>query len=198
MTSAQTQFNPALSIAEYLAFEEKSLSKHEYAVGQIFPMAGASERHNRIGGNVFARLHAASKGGPRTPYISDMRVKIDQVIYYPDVMVSCDTEDRDPYLKSNPCLIIEVLSPSTERIDRGEKLYNYRQIAALQAYVLVSQDATRVDVYRRADGLWLFETYTELSDVISFECLDTQVSLAEIYERIEFPNAEVAYAVPTN
>ena len=120
-----------------------------------------------------------------------MRVKIDQVIYYPDVMVACAAADRDPYMKSAPCLIVEVLSAGTERIDRGEKLYNYRQIAELEAYVLISQNEVRVDLYRRSGAQWLFESYAALSDQIDLECPKTSLNLAEIYERIEFPNTEM-------
>ena len=189
--SAQAQLSQQMSIQEYLAFEEKSTVKHEFAAGQVFAMAGASERHNRISGNVFAHLHSVCKGSQCTPFVSDMRVKIDQVIYYPDVMVACDASDRDPYLKTAPCLIIEVLSDSTERIDRGEKLYNYRQIAELKAYVLISQNEVRVDVYRRSNQQWLFESYAALNDKVHLDCPETELSLAEVYERIEFPNAEM-------
>jgi len=189
--SAQTQLSTQMSIEAYLAFEEKSVVKHEFAAGQIFAMAGASERHNRISGNVFAHLHVACKASQCTPFISDMRVKIDQVIYYPDVLVACEASDRDPYLKTAPCLIVEVLSLSTERIDRGEKLYKYRQIAELKAYVLISQNEVRVDVYRHSGVQWLFESYCALSDMLQLECPNTSLSLAEIYERIEFPNTEI-------
>ena len=193
--SAQAQPSPQMSVQEYLAFEEKSAIKHEYAAGQVFAMAGASERHNRIGGNVFANLHSACKLSVCTPYISDMRVKIDKVIYYPDIMVACEASDHDPYLKTAPCLIVEVLSASTERIDRGEKLYNYRQIAELKAYVLISQEEVRVDVYRRAGDQWLFESYPNLSDTLHLDCPKTELTLAEIYERIEFPNTEAQLAI---
>ena len=188
--SAQPHF--PISMQDYLAAERVSPVKHEYAAGQIFAMAGASERHNRISGNVFARLHAACKRGACTPFVSDMRVKIDQVIYYPDVMVACDPTDTDPYLKSAPCLIVEVLSSSTERIDRGEKLYNYQKIPQLKAYMLISQEQQRVDVYRRTGELWFFETYSELTQVIALDCPETTLGLAEIYERIVFPNPDLA------
>ncbi len=188
--SAQVKYSPQMSIQEYLAFEEKSAIKHEYAAGQVFAMAGASERHNRIAMNLGSNLHQATRRSECTTFISDMRVKIDQVIYYPDIMVACEVSDRDPYLKTAPCLIVEVLSPSTERIDRGEKLYNYRQIAELKAYVLISQEEVRVDVYRRAGAQWLFESYSNLSDTLHLDCPKTELTLAEIYERIEFPNNE--------
>lgn len=179
--------DPQVSIDEYLAGERASEVKHEYAAGRVFAMAGASERHNRISGNLFAMLHAATRKSQCTPFISDMRVRIDQVVYYPDLMVCCDPTDLDPYLKHSPCLVIEVLSESTERIDRGEKLHNYRKIAHLKAYVLVSQDAPRVEIYRRTDGpQWLFESVDGLDAAIDLPCPPTRVTLAEIYERVEF------------
>ncbi len=183
-----------LSIAQYLAMEESSLVKHEYAAGQVFAMAGASERHNRIALNLGSHLHQATRQSSCAAFISDMRVGIDQVIYYPDVMVCCDNDDKNPLMKSHPCLIIEVLSASTERIDRGEKLHNYQRINALQAYVLVAQDEVRVDVFRRAAETWLFETYADLSDSIQLTCPPTSLSLADVYERIVFPNPELVIA----
>lgn len=177
-----------LTIDEYLSFERSGSIKHEYAAGHVFAMAGASERHNRIALNLGAHLHRATRGSDCVAFISDMRVCIDQVIYYPDLMVCGDPADNDPYLKRAPCLVIEVLSDSTERIDRGEKLHNYRQVASLQAYVLVAQDKRQVEIYRRTDGPhWQFESYEGDEDVIELPCAAGQMTLAEIYERIEFP-----------
>ena len=192
--SAQPQPQLPVTMQAYLAAEQLSTVKHEYAAGQVFAMAGASERHNRIAMNVGASLHQATRHGHCGTFISDMRVKIDQVIYYPDVMVACDPTDSDPYLKSAPCLIVEVLSNSTERIDRGEKLYNYQKIPQLSGHLLIAQDQLRVDVYRRAGVNWLFETYSDLSDVIRLDCPETTLGLAEIYERIVFPNPELVSA----
>lgn len=176
-----------LSIAAYLDGERASEIKHEYAAGHIFAMAGASERHNRIAGNVHAHLHQATRTSDCIAFISDMRVRIDQIVYYPDLMVCCDPADDDPYLKHSPCLVIEVLSDSTERIDRGEKLYNYRQISSLQTYVLIAQDQRRVEIYRRSNGPdWQFESYSLADDRIDLPCPPTQITLAEIYERIDF------------
>jgi Uma2 family endonuclease len=184
-----------LSIAEYLTLEERSTVKHEYAAGQVFAMAGASERHNRIAMNIAAHLHQATRNSACATFLSDMRLRVDQVIYYPAVMVSCDLTDLDPFMKSHPCLVVEVLSSSTERIDRGEKLYNYQRIGALQAYVLVAQDTVRVDVHRRAGNNWIFESYADLGASIKLDCPETTLALAEIYERIGFPNPELAVSI---
>lgn len=176
-----------LSVAEYLDREQRSQVKHEYAAGRVFAMAGASERHNRITGNLFALLHAATRHGNCVTYMSDMRLQIDEVIYYPDLMLCCDEGDDDPYLKRAPCLVVEVLSDSTERIDRGEKLYNYRQVPTLQGYLLLSQDRIHADLYRRNEGgQWLLQTWTEAADRLSLPCLTAPLTLAQIYERIVF------------
>lgn len=175
------------SLAEYMRFERNSPTKHEYAAGHIFAMAGASERHNRIAGNLHVHLHLATRNSDCVAFISDMRVRIDQVVYYPDLMVCCEAADDDPYLKHSPCLIVEVLSESTERIDRGEKLYNYRQINTLQAYVLVAQEQRRVEVWRRAeDASWSLRSYSDLDETIALPCPPTTLTLAQIYERIVF------------
>jgi Uma2 family endonuclease len=177
-----------LSLEAYLEQERSATVKHEYAAGHTYAMAGASERHNRIAGNLFAALHRRSLDHGCTPFISDMRVAIDQVVYYPDLMVCCEADDSDPWLKRAPCLVIEILSESTERIDRGEKLYNYRRIPTLRAYLLVAQDAIRVEVYRRhgADD-WRYEVHEGPEARIALDCPPAELSLAGIYERIAFP-----------
>lgn len=174
-----------LSLEAYLEQERTGTEKHEYAAGRVYAMAGASERHNRIAGNLYASLHRRSLEHGSTPFISDMRVAIDQVVYYPDLMVCCETGDDDPWLKRSPCLVIEILSESTERIDRGEKLYNYRRIPTLRAYLLVAQDAMRVEVHRRQGAEdWRHEVHEGAEARIALDCPPAELSLAAIYERI--------------
>jgi Uma2 family endonuclease len=133
-----------LTIDEYLAFEKDSPVRHEYVGGELVAMAGASDRHNRVAGNIYALLWPALRGGPCRIYMSDMKMQIsDDQIFYPDVMVTCDPEDNGEYIKKRPCLIIEVLSPSTASIDRREKLVAYRRIESLQAYIVLYQDQKR-------------------------------------------------------
>ncbi|GMU42727.1 MAG: Uma2 family endonuclease [Xanthomonadales bacterium] len=184
---AQTAPIGRLSIAEYLASEQRSQVKHEYAAGLVFAMAGASERHNRITLNIGSALLAASRGTPCIPFVADMRVRVDEVVYYPDVMVCRDPGDDDAYLKHAPCVVIEVLSESTERIDRGEKLYNYQRLASLRAYALVAQDLPRAEIYRRDnDGRWLYECHDGIDAGFDLPCPPTRLTLAGIYERIAF------------
>ena len=170
-----------VTFADYLEFERTSEVKHEFVDGQLFMMAGASERHNRIALNIAARLLAASEGTPCRVFISDMKLKVSEDKgYYPDVLVVCDDDDDAPYFKKNPCLIIEVLSDSTEAIDRGEKLHNYRKFEGLQAYVLVNQKEQRVEVFRRDRDVWLYEE-KEAEDVLELPCIGLELPVSDLY-----------------
>jgi len=139
-----------ISVAEYLASEKDSPVRHEYVDGQMYAMAGASDRHNRLALNLASRLNDHLNGGPCEVFIAAMKVIVDPLVYYyPDVVVTCDPLGGDPYVRTQPHLILEVVSPSTERIDRHEKLFAYRRVPSLREYVLVLQDRMQVEVYRR-------------------------------------------------
>lgn len=176
-----------LTVDEYLALEEESSVRHEYVGGQIFAFAGANDRHNRIAGNIYALLWAAARGGPCRIYMSDMKVQVsDDQIFYPDVMVTCDPEDSGEYVKTRPCLIIEVLSPSTASIDRREKLVAYRRLESLQAYVVLYRDQKRAFRHSRDEqGAW---RPAEVSGkgLVPFPCPKLELSLDEIYAGIDF------------
>ncbi len=153
-----------LSVAEYLEGEQCSDVRHEYVAGQVFAMAGAGEKHNRIAGNLFFHLRAATRGTPCGTFISDMKVRVDahDAFYYPDVLLDCDPDDSEPLYKRSPCLIAEVLSPWTEVIDRREKLLAYRALESLRYYLLVSQEWRLVEVYRRDPaGGWHYDAYED-------------------------------------
>src|SRR5229473_204356 len=114
--------------------EEASPIKHEYVAGQVYALSGATARHNRIAGNIFAQLWNAAGDGPCRVYSSDMRLRIgDNAVYYPDVQVMCDPTDTEQMYKTAPCVVVEVLLPSTQSIDLREKLLAYRRIESLQA-----------------------------------------------------------------
>ena len=140
-----------LTFEEYLVFEKASTVKHEFVHGQLFMMAGGTDRHNQIAGRLYALLLAAETS-PCRIFVADMKVRTpDGVGYYPDVLVTCHEEDDDAYVKRRPCLVIEVLSKPTEAVDRGEKPHNYRKCSTLQAYVLVDQNEQRAEIYRRTE-----------------------------------------------
>src|SRR5919197_6022526 len=135
-----------MSMGDFLRLEGASPPRHEYVAGEVYALSGATRRHNRIAGNIFARLWTAARGGPCRVYMSDVKLHVARdVIYYPDVMVACGPEGNDPLIEHAPCLVVEVISPSTEMIDRREKAMVYKGIASLKAYLIVHQDCRRVE-----------------------------------------------------
>ena len=176
-----------LSVEDYLHGEQQSSVRHEYVAGQVFAMAGAGEAHNRISGNLFFHLRAATRGTPCAVFISDMKVRVEahDAFYYPDVLVGCDPSDDAPLYKRSPCLIAEVISPSTEVIDRREKLLAYRALESLRYYLLVSQDRRLAELYRRdPDGSWRYEAIED--GELAFDCggLAIRFTLADVYEDV--------------
>lgn len=178
-----------LDVREYLEAEKDSPVRHEYIEGQIYAMAGASDRHNRLAGNFYSRLDSVLADGPCEVFISDMKVWIsDSVFYYPDVVVACDGPGADPYYRKQPRLIIEVSSPGTERIDRSEKLRAYKQIKSLKEYVIVSQESVRIEVFRRGRGdRWNSQVFTKLEEELRFESVGLTMTVADVYRRVKFP-----------
>src|SRR5439155_26522192 len=136
---------PHISVAEYLRSEARSPVRHEYVRGEVYAMPGGTFRHNLIAGNIFVRLKAAARGGPCHVYINDVEVQPgNEVFYYPDVVAVCERQDLSDVVATSPCLIAEVTSRSSARVDRGEKLLEYRQAPALRAYLIVDQNRKRV------------------------------------------------------
>jgi len=174
-----------ISVDDYLAGELQSEVRHEYVAGQVYAMVGASDRHGLIAGNLFAALRPAARRNSCQLFISDMKVRLEigkqDVFYYPDLLVSCDPGDRATYYRERPCLIVEVLSESTERLDRREKMLAYPAIPSLQEYVLVAQDVRRVEVYRREND-WAPEVYTE--GEVPLRCLEVEVPVESVYEDV--------------
>jgi len=179
-----------LSIEEYLQAEKSSPIKHEYIQGQIYAMAGASDAHVTITANLVALLRNHIRGTGCRIYVADMKARIEflDIFYYPDIMVTCDSRDTQfEYFKRYPSLIIEVLSPSTEALDRGDKFSDYQELDTLQEYVLVSQNRQRIDCFRRnSEERWVLYSYRgnqqlELTSV-NFSC-----SLTDVYEDVTFP-----------
>ncbi len=174
-----------LSVADYLAFEEAASVRHEYIGGRIHAMAGTSERHNLIALNIATFLHGKLRGGPCRAYMSDFKVRLeinrDDLFYYPDIMVSCIREGVETHYLRYPKLIAEVLSPSTEAIDRREKLLNYRSIPTLDEYLVVAQDTPEVTIHRRR-GAWQAILLKSPDDVVELESLKLSLTVAQIYE----------------
>jgi Uma2 family endonuclease len=178
-----------LSVTEYLEAEKDSPVRHEFIDGQIYAMAGASDRHNRIAGNFYNRLDDHLGDGRCEPFISDMKVWVSEtVFYYPDIVVACDGPGADAYYRKQPRLIIEVSSPSTERIDRSEKLLAYKHVKSLKEYVIVSQDRVHIEVCRRGRGnRWTWEVLTKLDDELRLESVGLTLTVGQVYRRVRPP-----------
>ncbi|WP_019505272.1 Uma2 family endonuclease [Pleurocapsa sp. PCC 7319] len=177
-----------LTIEEYLNLEQDAEIRHEYVAGQIYAMAGASEAHNLIVGNIFALLRPHLRGSYCRAFVSDMKVKVKaqkaDIFYYPDLLVTCDPNDNKKYFKTNPNLIVEVLSDSTETTDKREKRINYQTIDSLKEYVLVSQDKIKVEIYRQDNnGNWTVEILSK-DDKLSLDSVGLTLTMADIYEDI--------------
>ena len=158
--AAQT---PILSAADYLAWEAAQPERHEYIDGDVFAMAGAEDRHVTVAMNLAFGLRQHLSGSPCRTYMSDMRLHVAAAksYFYPDVRVTCSALDQaSPLVKTEPKLIIEVLSPSTAAYDRGLKFSHYRSLVSLQEYVLIDLDTRSTDCYRKgADGLWVLHPF---------------------------------------
>lgn len=177
---------------EYLAAERAAPYKSEYIDGYVLAMSGASRAHNvltlRIGGLLDAQL----AGAPCEVYSADMRVKVSETgdYTYPDVVVACGDiafEDDELDTLLTPTVIVEVLSPSTERHDRGDKFERYRRIASLREYLLVAQDRMLIEQYVRQDEGWLLTTHDNLDDMVRLPSIDCALTLKDVYRKVRFP-----------
>ncbi len=190
MSSAATKirFTPQ----EYLALERKSETRNEYYNGEIFAMAGASREHNLIVANLFRDIGNQLEDRPCESYPSHMRVSIEATgLYtYPDVSVVCGEprfQDREVDTLLNPTVIVEVLSPSTEAYDRGDKFRHYRRIDSLREFVLISQDRMMVERYTRQGKDWVLSDLTDPDQVLKLESIGCQIPLNRIFAKITFP-----------
>ncbi len=182
-----------LTAEEYLAIERDSPIKHEFYRGEMFAMAGAGRAHNQITFNFAGALHSQLKDKPCVAYLSDMRVnvKASGLYTYPDVVVTCEQpqfEDKLLDTLLNPQVIIEVLSDSTEKYDRGKKFELYRALDSLQEVLLVAHDYAHVDHLRRGeDGVWTSASVRGLDAVVDMPTIGCQLSLADVYAKVVFP-----------
>lgn len=182
---------PVLSAEQYLEFERDSEIKHEFLDGKVFAMAGSSLAHNRLCANLGGLLYQHLRGGPCAAYPADLRVFVESAgLYtYPDLSIVCG----EPVLAggpgldtlTNPKVLIEVLSASTEDYDRGRKFFFYRSMASLDTYVLVAQDRAHVESFtRHPDGQWRLSEWTELGDELELPSIGVRLALADIYEGV--------------
>ena len=183
------------TVEEYLRLEKDSTEKHEYRDGEIVAMAGGTYEHSLITANVVGELRTRLKGKPCRALESNLRVRFGRSLLYsyPDATVLCGAPEFDPHDPSrmtvlNPRLVVEVLSPSTEAFDRGEKFDRYRQIESLQEYLRGVQDRADVQTFfRQPDGTWLFTAAAGLDSAIKLRSLEIELPLGEVYAGVTFP-----------
>lgn len=179
-----------LTEEEYLAIERRAEFRSEFFEGEMFAMAGASRKHNRIVSNLVITLGNQLRERPCNVYSNDMRVKIPATgLYtYPDVVVTCGEEefaDEEYDILLNPLVVIEVLSDSTEAYDRGKKFEHYQSVESLSTYVLVSQNAVRVEKYaRRERCAWLYTEAHEDGAVVEIEAIRCDLELEDVYAKV--------------
>jgi Uma2 family endonuclease len=184
---------PRIPAEEYLALERRAEHRSELFDGRIRAMTGASRQHNRIVLNLVAALHAQLRGRPCEAFFSVFRIKVSGSGFYtyPDVAALCgEPRFEDDHLDTllNPSVLVEVLSESTERYDRGEKFARYRRLDSLREYVLVSQDRMRVERFRRDGDFWIFSESSGPEGELALEAIDCRVPLRDLYERVDFPD----------
>lgn len=191
---AQTE-NKIYTLEEYLELEIASELRNEYRNGEIIPMTGGTPEHNRISGNLYIALSIALKRKAYEVFHVDQRLWIPaaSIYTYPDVMVSSKPLTFQPGRKDtivNPCFIAEVLSKSTQNYDRSEKFAAYRTISTFQEYLLIDQYRIHVEHYvKTGANQWIFSEYDDSNITLSLNAFESQVTIADIYENIDFTNS---------
>jgi Uma2 family endonuclease len=174
----------AFSAEDYLAWESTQLDRHEYLHGEVFAMAGAEDRHVTVTMNIAFALRQHLSGSPCRAYMSDMRLHVAAAnsYFYPDVLVTCSAQDAaSPLVKTEPKLIVEVLSPITSAYDRGLKFGYYRSLDSLQEYALVDLDSRSTDCYRKgADGLWVLHPFAK-NEAVSLASVALTLSAEQLF-----------------
>lgn len=192
MLAVKQNTYPYLSEPDYLATEQHSEERHEYVDGQVYAMAGTLLRHNDIALNIAFALRTAARGTPCKINMSAVKVRVQRskAYYYPDVILSCQRDAADEYYLEHPCLIVEISSPSTEWKDFTEKLIAYQKLETLQVYLIVAQDQPQVTMfYRDPEGAWEVTRLDDLEPVLPLTCIEASLTLATIYEGVDFSQA---------
>ena len=177
----------AFAAADYLAWEAEQIDRHEYLDGEVFAMAGAEDRHVTVAGNVYIALRQHLSGGPCRTSMSDIRLHVASATcyFYPDVLVTCSAQDQASALsKSEPTLIVEVLSASTAAYDRGLKFSHYRSLPSLEEYVLIDLDTRSTDCYRKGiDGLWVLHPFAK-GETVALASVALSISAVQLFAEV--------------
>jgi len=200
----QPQADRRCTPEEYLRRERDAQTRHEYYHGEVFAMSGGTFEHSRICANIIRELGNRLKGTPCGVQERNLRIRVPRTMLYtyPDASVLCGEPQFDPLdagrqTLTNPTLVVEVLSPSTESWDRGGKFDNYRLIDSLREYVLVRSESARVETFlRQPDGRWVFSVAAGLAAAARFHSIEVELPLAEIYRGVVLPEQEQPSAHP--
>jgi len=183
-----------VGLEDYLATEADAPVKSEFLAGEVYAMAGCTAVHNQLAGALYAAFLAHLKGKPCRTFISDMKVKLrydeEDTVYYPDVMVDCSGLVPDAVLATDPTVVVEVLSQSTERTDRREKWFLYRNIPALQEYVLIDQSRPEVTVFRRS-AHWSAEVLDSPDADVDIQSIGFRCTVGDIYAGVPLPGEKL-------
>jgi Uma2 family endonuclease len=169
------------TVEDFLAFEAEEPERYEFVDGIVRMMTGGSAAHSAIKGNTFAELRNALRSGPCRVDVDDLKVVTAAAVMYPDVIVTCRSLAPDDDRLSDPTVVVEVLSPTTETHDRIRKWREYQTIASLQHFVLVAQSERRVEVFSRTEAGWELVTVEPPADAIALDAIDATLSLEEVY-----------------
>ena len=191
---------PVFDAQAYLAWEAEQSTKHEYHDGEVFAMAGASDAHVTVAGNVYMALRNHLRGSPCSVFISDMKLRVeeDNAFFYPDVFVTCAESDRgQSHSKSAPVLVVEVLSPATSAYDRGAKFAAYRKLPTLREYALIDPERLSLDLFRREGDSkrWVLHPI-EAGGYVEWASVGLQVPLEALYEDVPITTGPQPHPAP--
>ncbi len=195
---AQVEENKIYTPEEYLEFEVNSEERHEYINGEVICVTGATPNHNQIVLNFGGTLNFGLKRQPYRVFVTDQRVWIPQkrIYTYPDVMVvqgELQLQEGRKDTITNPLMIVEVLSKSTRSYDKDEKFSAYRTIPTFQEYLLIEQYTMKVEQYfKTGKNSWTFSEYYDPNETVSLNSINFEITLEDIYDKVEFENSEVA------
>lgn len=183
---------PSCGFEEYLTTERRQPTRNEFVAGEVYAMTGAQESHNLIVANLIIIIGTQFKQRPCRVFANDMKVRIEaaDACTYPDVIALCGERqyfDQRRDVITNPTLIVEVLSESTEAYDRGDKFALYHRLPSLREYLLLSQERVAADLYsRQPEGRWLLTSFEQADQAIPLESVACNLPMAEVYDKVEF------------
>lgn len=191
---------PFFDAQAYLAWEAEQSTKHEYHDGEVFAMAGASDAHVTVAGNVYMALRNHLRGSPCSVFISDMKLRVeeDNAFFYPDIFVTCADSDRgQSHSKNAPVLVVEVLSPATSAYDRGAKFAAYRKLPTLREYALIDPERLSLDLFRREGDSkrWVLHPI-EAGGHVEWASVGLQVPLEALYEDVPMTTGPQPHPAP--